>query len=126
MSPKRELAAERTDLAADRTALAGERTYAAWVRTGLTSLAAGLAVLRFMQDVLRGPSLRLVALALIGYGAFCFAAAAWRYWRTNQLLERSGVRRLPTPLLLAATLLLGAAALAALANAWIADLGPGR
>lgn len=42
MSPKEELAEDRTELAEDRTMLAAERTFSGWIRTGLA--AAGVAI----------------------------------------------------------------------------------
>lgn len=42
MSPKEDLAEDRTDLAEDRTMLAAERTLSGWIRTGLA--AAGVAI----------------------------------------------------------------------------------
>ncbi|MEC9482712.1 MAG: DUF202 domain-containing protein, partial [Halomonas sp.] len=45
-------ASKVVELASDRTVLASERTYASWIRTGCAALIAGLAVMRFMADVL--------------------------------------------------------------------------
>lgn len=43
---------KKTEYALDRTVLANERTYAAWLRTGIAALAAGLAIEKFMVQVL--------------------------------------------------------------------------
>ncbi|KAA9005266.1 YidH family protein [Histidinibacterium aquaticum] len=42
MSPKDDMARDRTDWAEDRTILANERTFAGWMRTGMTSLVVAL------------------------------------------------------------------------------------
>ncbi|MFC0199000.1 YidH family protein [Paracoccus rhizosphaerae] len=42
MSPKEELAEDRTDYAEDRTFLAVERTFAGWIRTGLATSAVAI------------------------------------------------------------------------------------
>ncbi len=86
-SPRTELAEERTDYALDRTVLASERTHAAWVRTGLAALVAGLAILRFMSEVMAGRGLRAMTFALMSYGLFHFGIAIWRCHLIRQRLR---------------------------------------
>ena len=117
---KERLAEERTEEAADRTVLANERTYTAWVRTGLAALVAGLAALRFMGETLPGWALKLVAVALMLYGLFCFAAAVWRYRHTGGVLAKADVRQIAAPALVLATALLAIAAVVALVGMWLA------
>jgi len=64
----------RTEFAEDRSVLANERTYTAWMRTGFAALVSGLAVLRLLEHLLPHWGLRLLALGLIAYSAFCFVA----------------------------------------------------
>ncbi len=42
MTPKQDMAQERTEWAEDRTLLAAERTFAGWIRTGLTTIVVAL------------------------------------------------------------------------------------
>ena len=116
---KERLAEERTETAADRTVLANERTYTAWVRTGLAALVAGLAALRFMTSALPDWALKLVALVLILYSLFCFAAGTWRYRHTGRALAQAGVRQIAAPALVLATALLALAAVVALVSMWL-------
>lgn len=67
------------ELAFDRTVLANERTYAAWLRTGLCALAAGLAIEKFMIDVLPFWGIRIISIVLIVFSGAVFLLAAWRY-----------------------------------------------
>ncbi|MGI9483419.1 MAG: YidH family protein, partial [Hyphomicrobiales bacterium] len=67
------------ELALDRTILANERTYAAWLRTGLCALAAGLAIEKFMIDVLPFWGIRMISVVLIVFSAVAFLLSAWRH-----------------------------------------------
>ena len=88
-----ELSEERTEFAEERTILASERTYAAWVRTGLAAVVSGLAVVRFMRETLPEWALLPVAVALLLFGCFSFAAAAWRYVHMGRSLAQAKMPR---------------------------------
>ncbi len=51
MTPKQDLAKERTDWAEDRTRLAAERTFAGWVRTGLTIVIVAMGLQALFEPV---------------------------------------------------------------------------
>lgn len=111
-----ELSEERTEFAEERTILANERTYAAWVRTGLTAVVSGLAVLRFMRELLAEWALLPVAVALMLFGCFSFAAAAWRYVHMGRRLTKAEMPRVSSALVLAATTVLAAGTLITLVS----------
>jgi|APTNR8051073442_1049403.scaffolds.fasta_scaffold01039_14 putative membrane protein len=110
------LAEERTEFAEERTILASERTYAAWMRTGLTALVSGLAVVRFMREILAEWALLPVAAALLLFSLFSFAAAGWRYVHMGRRLADAEMPRVSTALLLAATTVLALGTLVTLAS----------
>jgi putative membrane protein len=98
-------AREREDLDVDaRFLLANERTLLAWTRTSLTFLIAGFGVQQFATDL---RARELVALVLMGLGAFSAAAGLLRFMRADSAL-RAG--RLPnagrTPLIVGVALVL--------------------
>ena len=115
----------RTELAADRTVLAGERTYAAWVRTGLMSLAAGVGAKKTLGGVLPEWAVGLTASMLVGFAAFCFAAAVWRELFPGTPPPRPDLRRLPRALLFGLNGFLMLVALAALIGVWLGRTGGG-
>jgi putative membrane protein len=98
-------AREREDLDVDaRFLLANERTLLAWTRTSLTFLIAGFGVQQFATDL---RARELVALVLMGLGAFSAASGLLRFMRADSAL-RAG--RLPnagrTPLIVGVALVL--------------------
>ena len=113
------------DYALDRTVLANERTYTAWIRTGLTALAAGVAIEKFMADVIPGWGIRSIAVILIGFSAVAFTLAAWRYTHLGIKLGRIDVKRVPPVVTIGASVILVACALIALVGLWMVS-PPGR
>lgn len=111
-----ELAEERTEFAEERTILADERTYAAWVRTGLAAVVSGLAVVRFMREILAEWALLPVAAALMLFGCFSFAAAAWRYVHMGKQLVDAKMPRISATLIVTASAVLALATLITLAS----------
>lgn len=100
--------------AEDRSVLASERTYTAWMRTGFAALVSGLAVLRFMEQILPDWGLRLLALGLTAYSGFCFGAAAWRHRHVGRCFPQAEIPHLPGWLvLLASAAMLAGSVLAA-------------
>lgn len=108
----------RTELAADRTILAAERTYAAWVRTGLASLASGIGARALLASLVPGWLVGATGTVLIGFSAFCFAAAVWREI-TQVAPPRPDTPRIPAWLLVAVNGFLGLVSLAALVGIWL-------
>jgi putative membrane protein len=113
------------DYALDRTVLANERTYTAWIRTGLTALAAGVAIEKFMVDVIPPWGVRAIAVILIGFSAVAFFVAAWRYTHLGIKLGRADVKRVPLVVTIGTSLILIACALIALAGLWMVTPPPG-
>jgi inner membrane protein YidH len=107
--------------ALDRTVLANERTYASWIRTGLTALAAGVAIEKFMVDVMPGWIIRTIALTLIVFSAAAFLVAAWRYTHLGIRIADIDVRAIPSSLTTAASLLLVLCSALALVGLWLLD-----
>jgi putative membrane protein len=116
---------ERTGYALDRTVLANERTYAAWIRTGLTALAAGIAVEKFMADVIPAWGIRAIAMILIAVAAVAFYLAGWRYTHLGVRLGAADVKAVPTAVTTVVSAILILCALLALAGLWIAHPHPG-
>jgi len=108
------------EYALDRTVLANERTYTAWIRTGLTALAAGVAIERFMADVMPRWGIRTIAVVLIVFSGVAFYVAAWRYTHLGLKLGRADVKRVPRLVTSGASLILVACAVIALAGLWLA------
>jgi putative membrane protein len=113
-------AERRTVLAADRTMLAAERTYAAWVRTGMAGLAGGVAVRPLLEDRWAHWVVLFTGTTLLLFAIFCFIAGVWRQVQRDPEPPQPTTRRLPPGALLVANLALSLAALAALAEIWLA------
>ncbi len=111
---KQELAEDRTEWARRRTLLAKERTFAGWVRTALSAIAVGFAGARLLTDLEPQWLVMTASAALIVLGVGALGFGFWSYRQTLRELERQGVRGLPLWLISAFTLLLVAAATAAL------------
>lgn len=110
--------------ALDRTVLANERTYTAWIRTGLTALAAGVAIEKFMADVIPPWGSRSIAVILIGFSGVAFFVAAWRYTHLGIKLGRVDVKRVPLAVTMGTSLILIACALIALVGIWVPPAPP--
>lgn len=123
-APRRE--EPHANYAMDRTVLANERTYAAWVRTGLTALAAGVAIEKFMVDVIPGWGIRSIAVILICFSALSFSLAAWRYTHLGIKLADADVKAVPAAVTTGASLVLVVCALIALAGLWLVAPSVGR
>jgi len=109
----------RTAYALDRTVLANERTYTAWIRTGLASLAAGVAIEKFMVDALPDWTIRSIAIILIIYSVIAFIIAAWRYSHLGLKLVHIDVKSIPTVVMTGASVLLICCSLLALVGIWL-------
>jgi putative membrane protein len=107
------------NLALDRTVLANERTYTAWIRTGLTALAAGVAIVKFMADVIPPWGTLTIAVILIVFSGVAFFVAAWRYTHLGIKLGRVDVKRVPLTVTMGTSLILIACALIALVGIWM-------
>jgi putative membrane protein len=107
------------NLALDRTVLANERTYTAWIRTGLTALAAGMAIVKFMADVIPHWGTLAIAVILIAFSGVAFFVAAWRYTHLGIKLGRVDVKRVPLTVTMGTSLILIACALIALVGIWM-------
>jgi len=107
--------------AVDRTVLANERTYAAWIRTGLAALAAGVAIEKFMADVMPDWTIRAIAMVLIVFSAAAFLAGAWRYTHLGIRLEGVEVRAVPAILTTGVSVVLALCSLLALVGIWVVD-----
>ncbi len=112
-------AERRTVLAADRTVLAAERTYAAWVRTGMAGLAGGAAVRPLLEDRWAHWVVLFTGTTLLVFAVFCFVAAVWRQLQPDGT-PQPDARKLPAWALITANVALSLAALAALAEIWLA------
>ncbi|RMF17032.1 MAG: DUF202 domain-containing protein [Alphaproteobacteria bacterium] len=108
---------DRTDLAIDRTVLANERTYAAWIRTGLAGMVSGLAIEKFMVELMPTWSIHLIAELLLVLSAIAFLVAAWRYTHLSVKIAPD-IRRIPDRMVLTSALLLAAMALLAAITIW--------
>lgn len=117
--------AEEEAYALDRTVLANERTYAAWIRTGLTALAAGVAIEKFMVDVIPAWGIRTIAVILIVFSAVAFFVAAWRYTHLGVRLGEADVKAVPEMLTTAVSVILILCSLLALAGLWLARANGG-
>lgn len=106
----------KTEFAEERTILASERTYAACIRTGLAAVVSGLAVFRFMRETLAEWALLPVATALMLFGCFSFAAAAWRYVHMGKQLADARMPRVAASLIVALSGVLTLATLITLAS----------
>jgi putative membrane protein len=113
-------AERRTVLAANRTLLAVERTYAAWVRTGMAALASGAAVRPLLEDRWAHWIVLLTASVLLAFAVFCFAAGVWRQLQPDPPPPEPALQRIPVWMLVSANGALTIAALAALAEIWLA------
>jgi len=105
----------------DQLALANERTYAAWLRTGLSALAAGLAVEKFVVEVLPGWSVRLIAIVLIAVSAAAFGLAGWRFSHLGVRLEAAEVKSVPSTVTAIMSAVLVASSVVALICLWLVD-----
>jgi len=100
-------------LAIDRTILANERTYQAWLRTGLTALATGLAVAKFLQNMMPLSVVFLFSTILIVFSIFAFGLAAWRYSDLHLKISDLDVDMIPVWIIkLTSLFLIGASVLA--------------
>jgi putative membrane protein len=72
-------AEERNNAALVRTLLAKERTYSAWVRTGLACVAAGLGIVRLLQELEPRWMVYALGALLVGTGGVLFMISFWRY-----------------------------------------------
>jgi putative membrane protein len=111
-------ASKAVQLASDRTVLASERTYASWLRTGCAALIAGLAVMRFMADVLNDWETRVITFLLIVFSIFCFMIATWRLRQLQKWLPYSEIPHLPFPMSVGLSAMLSVASLFALFALW--------
>jgi putative membrane protein len=111
-------ASKAVQLASDRTVLASERTYASWLRTGCAALIAGLAVMRFMADVLNDWETRIITFLLIMFSIFCFVIATWRLRQLQKWLPHSEIPHLPFPMSAGLSAMLTVASLFALLALW--------
>ncbi|TDX31468.1 putative membrane protein [Modicisalibacter xianhensis] len=111
-------ASKTVQLASDQTVLASERTYASWLRTGCAALIAGLAVMRFMADVLNDWETRIITFLLIAFSIFCFLIATWRLRQLQKWLPRSEIPHLPFPMSAGLSAMLTMASLFALLALW--------
>jgi len=109
----------RTELAADRTVLAAERTYAAWVRTGIAALASGVGARALLSPILPAWFGLLTGSMLIGFSAFCFAAAVWRELMRVAPPTAPDARRLPGAALIGMNGFLILVDLVALLGVWL-------
>jgi inner membrane protein YidH len=91
---------QQEELAQDRTALASERTYASWVRTGLASLAAGLGIAKFINDLAPVWTVRAIAFLLIALATLSFILAAWRYTGLCKKLKHLDISLIPHQIVL--------------------------
>ncbi len=105
------------DLAIDRTVLANERTHASWVRTGLAGMVAGLAIEKFMVELMPSWSIHLIAELLLVMSAVAFLVSAWRYTHLGVKIAPD-VKRIPDRMVLTSALLLAGAALLAAVAIW--------
>jgi len=108
-----------TTLARDRTILANERTFAAWTRTGLASLAAGLAIGRFMAGVAPAVAVRSIATLLILISMLFFILGMWRHRHLHVTHDLTNVPSLPVWLTVALSTALTAASGIGLAIIWL-------
>lgn len=109
---------DKHDYAIDRTVLANERTYAAWIRTGLAALAAGIAIEKFLIDVMPVWSIRSIAVILILFSAAAFLLAAWRYTHLGIKLQVADVKAVPPFVTTGTSLILSLCSLIALIGLW--------
>lgn len=105
------------DLSIDRTVLANERTYAAWIRTGLAGMVTGLAIEKFMVELMPNWSIHLIAELLLVLSAVAFLVAAWRYTHLSVKIAPD-VQRIPDRMVLTSALLLAGAVLLAAIVIW--------
>lgn len=83
-------------LSLDRTVLANERNYLSWVRTGLAFLAGGLAVARFMKEVMPLWALLITASLLILLSGLAFLVGSWRYHHLNLRIRHLDIDLTPS------------------------------
>lgn len=107
------------ELAYDRTVLANERTYAAWLRTGLCALAAGLAIEKFMIDVLPFWGIRIISVVLILFSGVVFALAAWRHSHLEIGRAAEDVPGIPNNAVVAVSIVLAICSLLAFVGLWL-------
>lgn len=107
------------EYALDRTVLANERTFAAWLRTGLAALAAGVAVEKFLVEVLPEWGIRGIAMLLIVFSALAFALAGWRYTHLGIKLGRIDVKMVPASLTTLLSVLLVLCSALAFVSLWL-------
>ncbi|MGI9372832.1 MAG: YidH family protein [Hyphomicrobiales bacterium] len=110
------------ELAVDRTLLANERTYASWLRTGLCALTAGLAIEKFMVDVLPFWGIRIISVILIMFSAFVFLLAAWRHAHLRIGGNTQDLPRIPVSAARIVSIFLALCSLLALIGLWLVPL----
>jgi len=109
------------DHSLDALALSNERTYAAWIRTGLSALVAGVAIEKFIVEVLPGWGIRAIAIILIALSGAFFGLAGWRFAHLGIRLEAASIRTIPAWLTTVLSLLLVACSLLALVGLWLVE-----
>ncbi len=105
----------------DQVVLANERTYAAWIRTGLALLVSGLAVKKFMLDVMPSWSVHAIAVILTLLAAVAFLVAGWRYTHLSPRLAPD-VPRIPDQWVVASAIMLALVCVLSALALWA--LGP--
>lgn len=82
MTPKQDMARERTEWAEDRTRLAAERTFAGWLRTGLTIVVVAMGLQALFGPVQPTWLPKTIATVFL-LGALTIFAAAWAEARAS-------------------------------------------
>jgi putative membrane protein len=112
---------EKTGYALDRTVLANERTYAAWLRTGIAALAAGVAIEKFMVQVLPEWGIRSIAIILIVFSGLAFGLAGWRYTHLGVKLDNIDVKMVPSIVTTLLSIFLVVCSIIALISVWFLE-----
>jgi len=107
------------EYALDRTVLANERTYAAWIRTGIGALTAGLAVEKFMVDVIPFLGIRMISTTFIAFSVLAFLLAAWRHAQFKIAKTDKSVAQIPGTVVVVVSILFAFCSILALAGLWI-------
>lgn len=109
---------QTTGYALDRTILANERTYAAWLRTGIAALAAGVAIEKFMVQVMPEWGIRSIAIILIAFSGLAFGLAGWRYTHLGVKLDTLDVKMVPSIVTTLLSIFLVLCSITALVSLW--------
>ena len=112
----------KTNLALDRTVLANERTYTAWIRTGLAALVSGLAMVKFLTEILPVWSIRMIATVLIGFSAVAFLLAAWRYQHLHIKVSHLELDVIPLFIIRIMSFVLASSSIIALIYSWYSTI----